>query len=686
VALLPDLVGRIRIDMSELGRAQSEATSRGAAIGSALGTAVGSMAGGLLAAAGDKILTFVSGSIDAFARLEDATGAMNVKFGSSSDTIKRFADTSATSFGISKAAAIEAANTFGTFGSAAGLAGEPLAQFSTKMVALAGDMASFTGTKPEEAIQAIGAAFRGEFDPIERYGVLLSAAKVEQEAQRLGLVKAGETMTDHARIMATQSLIYQQTGQAAGDFARTSDSVGNTQKRIAAETENAQAALGEKLAPAYLAVLNALNPLVGVLTTFVGMITDVVRFCWEWRDAIIAIGAVLVVLNAQTIAFNAAMAAALIMNSVVAVVRGLTTAFWAMNAAMIANPIGAVVAVIAALAAGLIIAYNHSETFRNAVDTLFAKLKEFIDWAGPGFEQWAAKVATSFGQAVTDLNNFGNAVNSWATKMKTSFAQAYQDVEGFGAHVNKSLSDTGNDMSRFGDKVNELPGKVAAGLSRFAQILFDNIVTGWNRTRDGAVKIIGNIVGDVNTLPQRIIGALQALPGQMVQMGTDIMNGLLRGLQQLGPQIVSYLTNLIPEPVRKALNISSPSGVMKDIGIDVMRGLDQGLSSWIPKIQSTLNDVMTMIKSTGEAAGSLNIAGQNIGYNVSRTAQGISGSATVAGQQVSGSYNQQTGQASVSGFGHTYNIDARSFGTQFSPKDVVDKIIWQARVGGLVPT
>jgi hypothetical protein len=169
-------------------------------------------------------------------------------------------------------------------------------------------------------------------------------------------------------------------------------------------------------------------------------------------------------------------------------------------------------------------------------------------------------------------------------------------------------------------------------------------------------------------------------------MGTDIMNGLLRGLQQLGPQIVSYLTNLIPEPVRKALNISSPSGVMKDIGIDVMRGLDQGLSSWIPKIQSTLNDVMTMIKSTGEAAGSLNIAGQNIGYNVSRTAQGISGSATVAGQQVSGSYNQQTGQASVSGFGHTYNIDARSFGTQFSPKDVVDKIIWQARVGGLVPT
>jgi hypothetical protein len=31
------------------------------------------------------------------------------------------------------------------------------------------------------------------------------------------------------------------------------------------------------------------------------------------------------------------------------------------------------------------------------------------------------------------------------------------------------------------------------------------------------------------------------------------------------------------------------------------------------------------------------------------------------------------------------NIDARSYGTQLNPKDVVDQILWKAKAGGLVP-
>src|SRR4249919_4025406 len=140
MALLPDLVGRIRLDLSDLTRAQGEATSRGAAIGSALGTAVGSLAGGLLAAAGQKVIEFVSGSVDAFAQLEDAMSVTGIKFGDQAKSVEDFASRAAGSFGLSKRAALEAANTFGTFGKAAELTGQPLADFSTQMTGLAGDM------------------------------------------------------------------------------------------------------------------------------------------------------------------------------------------------------------------------------------------------------------------------------------------------------------------------------------------------------------------------------------------------------------------------------------------------------------------------------------------------------------------------------------------------------------------
>jgi hypothetical protein len=684
VALLPDLVGRIRLDMSELDRARGEASSRGAAIGSALGTAVGSMAGGLLAAAGEKVLTFVSGSVDAFAQLQDATSVTQVKFGDAAGSVQRFAETADTSFGLSQRAALEATNTFGTFGKAVGLTGQPLADFSTQMTGLAGDMASFAGTTPDEAVTALGAAFRGEYDPIERFGVLINKEMVNQKALQMGLAATSSEITKGDEIIATRALIMEQTGQAQGDFARTGDSVANSQKRVAAETENAQAALGEKLAPAYLVVLNAINQAITGVTAFLDVVGRVAAVVWEWRDAITAVGVVLAILNARTIAFNAVMAAYLIQQALVnTATKAWTAVQWLLNAALTANPVGLVVAAVAALVAGIVIAYNHSETFRNAVDRLFAKLKEFIAWCGPAIEQWAAKISTSFGQAVTDLDRFGTGVNNWLTKMGTSLAQAYRDVEGFGANVNKSITATGNDMSRFGDKVNELPPKVAAALSRFAQMLWDSLVTGWNRARDESVRVIGVIVADAQALPGKIISTLQALPGQMVNMGRDIMNGLLNGLQQLGPQIVAYLTNLIPEPVRNALNIHSPSGIMKDIGVDVMRGLDAGLQSWIPKIQSTLSSVMDMIKATGQASGQVSIAGQNIGYQVAKTDQGISGSATIGGQQVSGSINR-SGQASATVGGHTYNVDARSFGTQLKPQDVADAIKWASKIGGLV--
>lgn len=55
----------------------------------------------------------------------------------------------------------------------------------------------------------------------------------------------------------------------------------------------------------------------------------------------------------------------------------LTLAQWALNAAMTANPIGMVVLGLTAVVGALVLAYKHSETFRNIIDGLWTKLKDF---------------------------------------------------------------------------------------------------------------------------------------------------------------------------------------------------------------------------------------------------------------------------------------------------------------------
>lgn len=61
--------------------------------------------------------------------------------------------------------------------------------------------------------------------------------------------------------------------------------------------------------------------------------------------------------------------------------EGATIAQWAMNAAQAANPIGAIIALIVALVAGIVILWNTNEGFRNAVTKIFGDIVKTISGA-----------------------------------------------------------------------------------------------------------------------------------------------------------------------------------------------------------------------------------------------------------------------------------------------------------------
>lgn len=73
---------------------------------------------------------------------------------------------------------------------------------------------------------------------------------------------------------------------------------------------------------------------------------------------------------------------------------------WALNMALNANPIGLVVAGVAALAAGAVYLYKNFEPFTNFIDTAWAKLKSFFSFIMEGWKVVGgvlSKVGTFFG-------------------------------------------------------------------------------------------------------------------------------------------------------------------------------------------------------------------------------------------------------------------------------------------------
>ena len=259
-------------------------------------------------------------AVQAASDLGETSSAVEQVFGRrAAAQLQTFAASAAQSLGQSRQQALSAAQTFGIFGTSAGLAGTELVDFTTELVTLAADLASFNNTDVDTAITALGAALRGESEPIRQYGVLLDAATLKNRALAEGIIETTEeALTPQQRTLAAYAEILAQTSLQQGDFARTSDGLANSQRILQAELENFRVELGEELLP----VVQELLP---VLRGFVDNITAVepeklIRI----GEGVLKVAAGVVALNAALKAFAAVQGAfrLIVANPVVAGIAG----------------------------------------------------------------------------------------------------------------------------------------------------------------------------------------------------------------------------------------------------------------------------------------------------------------------------------------------------------------------------
>lgn len=203
------------------------------------------------------VLNQAQAARDAFIALGESVNAVEVVFGDASDTIFSFSDRVAQSAGLARSEFQQMSTVLGAALQNAGLSADEAAKKTITLTQRAADLASVFNTDVSDALGAIQAALRGESDPIERFGVTLSAATVDAEAAALGFSKVAGEFDATAKNAARLALIMEQTDIVANDFVNTSDSLANRQRILAAETENARAELGEGLLPVFESLVEA---------------------------------------------------------------------------------------------------------------------------------------------------------------------------------------------------------------------------------------------------------------------------------------------------------------------------------------------------------------------------------------------------------------------------------------------
>ena len=364
-----------------------------------------------LAALGVVALKFASD-------LEESFNAVSVVFGEATDQIVEFGSTAATSLGLAQSEFNAAAVVLGSALQNAGFSADFAAEKTIELTTRAADMASVFNTDVDQALGAIQAALRGEIDPIERFGVGLSAVTVEAKALELGLADSKDEITAYAKTQARLALIMEQTDKVAGDFANTADSTANSLRIAKAQAIDLAAEFGEKMLPTINKVIAAVREMLGRF----GDLTD------EQQENIIkmaalvaAVGPVISVIGTMT-----------------TVVRGLTVAL----AFLAANPVVAVVAALAGVAVGIGVLVKKIEETRNAkLDEEFAAIAEEVGLAGHEIER-----AT---QAFITMTNAGATAGEAVKRI----------AEGFDISEDAAIRilETNEDISeRFSEQIAEL--------------------------------------------------------------------------------------------------------------------------------------------------------------------------------------------------------------------------------------
>lgn len=212
-----------------------------------------------LSSAVRDIPQMISTAVTAASDLNEEVSKSQVIFGQASSDIRDFAQNAVESMGLSEVAAMTAAGTFGNLFKTMGMGQKEAANMSKEMTQLAADLGSFHNTKTEDAISAIGAALRGESEPIRRYGVLLDDATLKAEALEKGLYDGVGALTPSTKALAAYSVILKQTGDAQGDFAKTSGGLAGQKKILQAQFDDLTVAVGQAFLPVIKDAVTAIN-------------------------------------------------------------------------------------------------------------------------------------------------------------------------------------------------------------------------------------------------------------------------------------------------------------------------------------------------------------------------------------------------------------------------------------------
>ena len=629
----------------------------------------GKVAGAAVLAAGAVATALGVKAVKSASQLEQAMGGLEAVFKDNFGVMEQYASKAASSVGLAKSEYASLATVLGAQLKNMGVATDQLAGQTDSLVRLGADLAAQFGGSTADAVSSLSALLRGERDPIEKYGVSIKAADIAARLAEKGLKGLTGEAAKQAETMVLMELLYEQTADAQGAFARESTTLAGAQQRLGAGLENLSATFGTALLPAVTAVTSALGALVAWASEsdwFAALTERVTNASNAFADFVFG------VLNGTT-SLSSLDLGAIFQSLLDGAVDGITAA-----ADWLAS--GGAATLVNGLVSGRVALFDAAfKVFPAILEALIAAIPAIVQGLVSLVTQLAAMLVT---QAPIILNGALQLFTSLLTALVTILPSLIQAIVALLPVIVETvlgmipaLLDTA--VQLFTALVEALPiilpvliaaivdllPKLVATILNLIPAILDAAVELFTALVDSLPIILPLLLRAILDLLPRIVSTVISMIPRLLNAAIDLFIALVEAIPRIIPDLVRALIDLAPRMISTILSMVPK---LLQAGIDLIGGLVSGLWRAAGSVGQALLDI-----AGGAIKGFLSFFGINspsrlmagFGKNIDEgLAKGIRGNLRTVGRAV-----EQLNDRVTSTFSPMLSAPELAFATSSAP-------------------
>lgn len=464
------------------------------------------------------------------------------------------------------------------------------------MVAVA-DSAAFYDRSLEETTESLQSFLKGNYENDSALG--LSCTETTRNAAANELYgKSFKDLSESQKQLTLLKMVEDanELSGALGQAARESDTWTNQTGNLQQAWTDFKAALGENVLS--LAVKLVKN-MASAIESVTEKLPDAVQWLKEHEGVLKLVATAVGAVTAGVIAYKAAMAISSIISAAQAALNGMTIAQYALNLAMSLNPVGLVVAAIAALIAIVIACYNEFEGFRNIVNGVAEWIKSNLIAAFDFLKPYIEAIVTAVGELVSAIGERLMQAFQWIVdKITEVYNSSSPIVQAIKTLFTTHFENIKVVIQTVFEVIKTVVSTVMTVIQQIIQTITAAIKGDWSGVWNGIKSIFSTIWDAIKSIVTTVLNAIKTIISNVLNAAKSIVSNILNSIKS----VFSNIWNSIKSTVSNVINgikstISSGLNAAKSVVSRVLESIKSKFSSIFESAKNIVKSAIDKIKS-----------------------------------------------------------------------------------------